>query len=132
MIRSSLFIFLFFVTSCSYQERSLVSPDGRYTLTIFEKADNTGKSYTYIAQGKVSAKETPNRYVRVRNRFSDAWYCLIEWKGNGVIIYQPYSNFEAYNLNEEMELRKMGDRKFSKIFYSKEKDEYIRLSSLDR
>lgn len=120
------------ITGCSSEEKYLTSQDGRHHLTLFEQVDNEGKSYTFIAYGKIKKKNILKNYIKTRNRHSDTWYCLITWEGSKLIIYQPYSNFIGHHLGDKMELREMRDKEFSKIFFSKETDQYIRLSSYNK
>lgn len=118
---------------CSPKGKYISSPNNKYHLTLYEQSDEKGKSFTFITYGKVRKKKMPKSYIKARNRHSDAWYCLISWEGQKAIIYQPYSNFVGYNLDEtKLELREMKEKAFSKIFFSKEKDQYIRLSSYNK
>lgn len=125
-------LLVFFIIGCNPKGKYLTSPDGKYHLTLFEQADDVGKSYTFIAYGKIKEKKMPDSYVKVRNKHSDAWYCLVTWEGSKLIIYQPYSDFTEHFLGEKMELREMRDKEFSKIFFSNKEDQYIRLSSYNK
>lgn len=127
-----LILVLILFMGCSPKCNYLVSPNGKYYLTLFEKTDKAGKNYTLITYGRTNVKKMPTSYIQVRNRYFDAWYCLISWEGSKVVVYQPYSDFSGHNLGNEMELKKMQSKEFSKIFFSAEKDHYIRLSSYNK
>lgn len=92
--------------------------------------DDTGQSFTYISYGKV--KKIPDSYIKVRNRYFDSWHCLIEWKEEQAIIYQPYKNFEEFNLDKNMDLVEIYDTLFFHLFYHDDKNNYIKLNSYDK
>ena len=121
-------------SACNSKERHFPSPDGKHWLTVYEQTDNTGKSYTCITYGKHKEAEHLNCHVRVRNRYSDAWYCLLSWERGKAVLYAPYDNFEVGvgNMDGKIEIRKMRDKEFSELFFSREKNQYVRLSSYDK
>ena len=125
-------LLILLTVGCTPKEKYLASPNGQYHLTFFDDIDSIGKSYTFIAYGKIEAKKISNNYIKVRNRYTDAWHCLITWQGNKLIIYQPYSDFTSHHLTDKMELREMSDRQFFEIFFNSKNDHYIRLSSYDK
>ncbi|MCB0514606.1 MAG: hypothetical protein R2798_01100 [Chitinophagales bacterium] len=125
-------IFFFLFIGCTSKGGYLTSQDGTKYLTLFDKIDNEGKSYTYITYGKIKENKIPNSYIKVRNRDTDAWYCLITWEENKFIVYQPYSDFIAHQLGNKIELREMKDIEFSKIFFTEKNNKYIRLSSYNK
>ena len=115
--------------SCGRDYRYLKSPDEKQVLTVFEITGKDNKSYTIVAYGKHTGDEMPKSYLKVRNRWSDGWECLIQWESNQAILYEPYSLFEEINIGDSFLNHAI--RAFYEIFYDEKNKTYTRLSSSD-
>lgn len=95
------------------------SPDGAHSITAFKWTKHkNSQSFVIITYGKYLGEDLPDSYLMGKQRYRDGWECLIEWKHNNVVIYEPYGLFEEHNLmNSPIEHLKMKDKDFHKYFY---------------
>ena len=128
-----LILFAFLVAlGCSEGKTTIHSPDGKRSLQVITKSDNSGKSFTYLYYTSEKDGVYTGDYVRARNRYSDAWYCLIEWKGAEVILHQPYSYFESDGIGaSKIDIKRMDERRFFQLFFENTDRCFTRLSSIE-
>lgn len=131
--RYLLIMMLLLLVSCRDELNYIADPLGRHYLTYFTITDESGKSYTIIAYGKLKKRDVQNSgYLKARNRWRDGWECLIEWDGKYATVYAPYGYFEPVNLEAvPLKYQRMKDVYFYELFFDKQDSSFIRLSSSD-
>ena len=120
--------FCFFLTAilsegCTIADREQVCSEEGRCITIYEYRDETYTSYTIFTYGKYTGDSLPESYVQVRNRWRDGWECLLEWRGDTAIVYEPYGMFKEEQLNaSKLKVVRMKDTAFYKLYYDKRND----------
>ena len=130
LLRSLVIILLsILITTCGRNTDSIYSLDEKHRFTVLSKIESNGKSYTYIRYEKEtdSSEFALLGTVRARNKYTDAWYCMVLWQDSLLKIYQPYKDFEdvSYTLGQKVELIQMKDEDFFNTFFSDDITSYI-------
>jgi hypothetical protein len=96
--------FLFF-SGCSFERvKYFQDPTGEHYISYFPYfiKDTRHIVFTY---GKADNKDLPVSYFIAADKGFDGLRCLIQWKGDTAIIYEPYSKFSEVNTNREKRLQ---------------------------
>jgi len=125
----SVILIAFINSGCNNSSINYISDDsGKYTISYFNYFDN---EYTIFSYGKMTSVFLPKSYIKVKNEAFDNWECLVKWENDTAIFYQPYSQFESINTQNEKRLKicKMADTLFYRIYFDKSNKLYKKIES---
>lgn len=103
------------------ESKKYVCSDQGDCITVFEYRDEDYTSYTILSYGKYEGDSLPESYAKVRNKWRDGWDCLLEWKSDTAVIYEPYGMFkEKDTRGSQLRIIKIKDTLFYKMYYNEE------------
>ncbi|MBL7787237.1 MAG: hypothetical protein JNM36_15125 [Chitinophagales bacterium] len=119
---------MFAFGGCGEGIKLIYDPTGQYCISQFRYCGGS----TIFTYGKVTTTRTlPRSYIIAHNRWSDAWYGLIEWRGEEAVVHSPYHNFEGVMLdNSTLQLSFMSEHFFYSLFFDEIPNDYIKVSSI--
>lgn len=123
---------LFIASGCNNEVKLIFSPDKSHCISQYDVRDNDGNYFTIFSYGKKRDTHLPKSYIKVENKWRDAWYGMINWQGEKAVLLYTYHNFEAVNLDtlrlDLVEIK--SDEKFFNLFFDKVPNNYTKVSSI--